>query len=161
LVLTSEVGGNMVATMEVPASQTSAYGILDVDASQGRLMRVRGVVEKPEAGTVPSNLAVIGRYILGPEIFTALDGAATGVGRDPTDRCHRRPNPHQRGPRLPLPRPKVRLRIQGRLPASDHRVRASAGRPTGQPAGVLARTDGRECVRVKAHFVRCRVPSIA
>ncbi len=76
----SEVGGNMVATMEVPASQTSAYGILDVDASQGRLMRVRGMVEKPEAGTAPSSLAVIGRYILGPEIFTALDGAATGVG---------------------------------------------------------------------------------
>ena len=59
-----ETGGNIVAAMEVPAEQASAYGILDITAQKGRLQPVNAMVEKPAAGTQPSNLAVIGRYIL-------------------------------------------------------------------------------------------------
>ncbi len=74
-------GGNMVAAMEVPADKTSAYGILDVDMTQPGLSKtVRGMVEKPAPGTAPSNLAVIGRYILTPAVLDALDGASTGAG---------------------------------------------------------------------------------
>ncbi|MFT5364576.1 MAG: UTP--glucose-1-phosphate uridylyltransferase, partial [Dinoroseobacter sp.] len=74
------VGGNMVATMTVPDDKTSSYGILDTSTDGKRLLKVKGMVEKPEAGTAPSNLAVIGRYILSPTVMSALDGAATGAG---------------------------------------------------------------------------------
>jgi len=74
------VGGNMVATMTVPDDKTSSYGILDTSTEGKRLLKVKGMVEKPEAGTAPSNLAVIGRYILSPSVMSALDGAALGAG---------------------------------------------------------------------------------
>lgn len=73
-------GGNMVAAMEVPESMTSSYGILDVPPSIGPLSRVQGMVEKPKAGTAPSNLAVIGRYILSPQVLKNLDGQQAGAG---------------------------------------------------------------------------------
>lgn len=75
-----ETGGSMVAAMEVPASKTSSYGILDVDQDMGSMVSVKGMVEKPEAGTAPSNLAVIGRYILSPNIFKNLNKIKTGAG---------------------------------------------------------------------------------
>ena len=62
-------GGNMIATMEVPMAQTSSYGILDVKEDMGALMSVQGLVEKPKPDESPSNLAVIGRYILTPQHF--------------------------------------------------------------------------------------------
>jgi len=61
-----ETGGSMVAAMEVSPEATKSYGVLDVKASVGRVNHVAGMVEKPAAGTAPSNLAVIGRYILAP-----------------------------------------------------------------------------------------------
>jgi UTP--glucose-1-phosphate uridylyltransferase len=73
-------GGNMVAAMEVPEDKASAYGILDVPPSIGALNRVRGMVEKPKRGTAPSNLAVIGRYILSPQVLRNLDGQQAGAG---------------------------------------------------------------------------------
>jgi UTP--glucose-1-phosphate uridylyltransferase len=73
-------GGNMVAAMEVPEAKASAYGILDVPPSIGALNRVRGMVEKPKPGTEPSNLAVIGRYILSPQVLRNLDGQQAGAG---------------------------------------------------------------------------------
>jgi len=73
-------GGNMVAAMEVPEAKASAYGILDVPPSIGALNRVRGMVEKPKPGTAPSNLAVIGRYILSPQVLRNLDGQQAGAG---------------------------------------------------------------------------------
>jgi UTP--glucose-1-phosphate uridylyltransferase len=76
----ADIGGNMVAAMEVPADKASAYGILDVPASVGACMPVRGMVEKPAAGTAPSNLAIIGRYILTPQILRNLDGQSRGAG---------------------------------------------------------------------------------
>ncbi|MBO9407203.1 UTP--glucose-1-phosphate uridylyltransferase GalU [Shimia sp. R9_1] len=75
-----ETGGCMVAAMEVPHDKASAYGVLDVQEDMGSLVSVKGMVEKPPAGTAPSNLAVIGRYILTPEIFTNLANQGEGAG---------------------------------------------------------------------------------
>jgi UTP--glucose-1-phosphate uridylyltransferase len=76
----AETGGNMVAAMEVPADKTSAYGVLDIKEDMGSVVSVKGMVEKPAAGTAPSNLAVIGRYILTPEIMQNLNRIKTGAG---------------------------------------------------------------------------------
>ena len=75
-----ETGGSMVAAMEVPHEKAHAYGILDVDQQFGNLMPVRGMIEKPAQGTEPSNLAVIGRYILTPEIFKHISSQKFGAG---------------------------------------------------------------------------------
>jgi len=75
-----EVGGNMVAAMEVPPEQVSSYGVIDPIESNGRIVTAKGMVEKPNADVAPSNLAVIGRYILRPEIFDALKGQSAGAG---------------------------------------------------------------------------------
>ena len=75
-----ETGGNMVAAMEVPASQTSSYGILDVRSDMENMVSIKGMVEKPAAGTAPSNLAVIGRYILSTAIMTNLNDMKLGAG---------------------------------------------------------------------------------
>jgi UTP--glucose-1-phosphate uridylyltransferase len=75
-----KTGGSLVATMEVPPAQASSYGILDVEAEEGRLVTPRGIVEKPAKGTAPSNLAVIGRYILSPQIFAHLEATTVGAG---------------------------------------------------------------------------------
>ena len=76
----AETGGNMVAAMEVPADKTSAYGVLDIKEDMGSVVSVKGMVEKPAKGTAPSNLAVIGRYILTPEIMNNLNKIKTGAG---------------------------------------------------------------------------------
>ena len=75
-----ETGGSMVAAMEVPREMTSSYGILDVGTETNPLARVTGMVEKPAVEDAPSNLAVIGRYILSPRIFETLDGQGKGAG---------------------------------------------------------------------------------
>ena len=75
-----ETGQDMVATMEVPADQTSDYGILDVANSVGQLVKVQGMVEKSAPGAAPSNLAVIGRYILTPCILQNLHKMRSGAG---------------------------------------------------------------------------------
>ncbi|MDA7423862.1 UTP--glucose-1-phosphate uridylyltransferase GalU [Thalassococcus lentus] len=75
-----ETGGSMVAAMEVPANKASSYGILDVDNDMGSMVSVKGMVEKPAEGTAPSNLAVIGRYILSPNIFRHLNQIKSGAG---------------------------------------------------------------------------------
>ncbi|PWK61607.1 UTP--glucose-1-phosphate uridylyltransferase GalU [Roseicyclus mahoneyensis] len=76
----AETGGNMVAAMEVPADKTNAYGVLDIKDDMGSVVSVKGMVEKPALGTAPSNLAVIGRYILTPEIMNNLNKIKTGAG---------------------------------------------------------------------------------
>lgn len=75
-----ETGGSMVAAMEVPPEKVSAYGVLDVKEDMGSVVSVQGMVEKPAAGTEPSNLAVIGRYILSPDVLNNLDRQETGAG---------------------------------------------------------------------------------
>src|SRR5690349_4936764 len=75
-----QVGGNIVAALEVPDSETHKYGVVDPGASDGRLTEIRGMVEKPAQGTAPSNLMLPGRYILQPEVMRALDAQETGAG---------------------------------------------------------------------------------
>lgn len=75
-----EVGGCMVAAMEVPEDKACAYGILDVMPHAGKVAPVRGMVEKPAPGTQPSNLAVIGRYILTPDVLCNLATLESGAG---------------------------------------------------------------------------------
>jgi UTP--glucose-1-phosphate uridylyltransferase len=78
-------GAPVVALMEVPASAISAYGAVDAEpvAHNGvrdRLFRIRNMVEKPKQGEAPSNLAIIGRYVLTPEIFDSLETIEPGSG---------------------------------------------------------------------------------
>ena len=75
-----EFGGNMVATMEVSPEKASSYGVLDVAEDMGRVVRAKGMVEKPAKGTAPSNLAVIGRYILSPQVMENLNHIKEGTG---------------------------------------------------------------------------------
>lgn len=76
-----ETGGCMVAAMPVPDDKASSYGILDPETDTlSRQVPVRGMVEKPAPGTAPSNLAVIGRYILTPDVMNTLHNAKSGVG---------------------------------------------------------------------------------
>src|SRR3546814_531887 len=76
----NQVGGNMVALMEVSPEQTSSYGVVKPGDVTGRLVEVRGLVEKPKATEAPSNLAVIGRYILQPKVFEDLARMEKGAG---------------------------------------------------------------------------------
>ena len=75
-----KVGGNIVAALEVPESETQKYGVIDPGATDGRLTEIRGLVEKPAPGTSPSNLMLPGRYILQPEVMRALDAKEKGAG---------------------------------------------------------------------------------
>jgi UTP--glucose-1-phosphate uridylyltransferase len=76
----AETGGSMVAAMEVPKDRTSSYGILDVDSEHDGIANVRGMVEKPNVDDAPSNLAVIGRYILTPSVLGTLNRQKQGSG---------------------------------------------------------------------------------
>ncbi|MBP7001643.1 UTP--glucose-1-phosphate uridylyltransferase GalU [Amaricoccus sp.] len=76
----AETGGNMVATMEVPHASVSSYGIVDVGGQTGTTMSVRAMVEKPKAADAPSNFAVIGRYILTPNVLKNLEKLEAGAG---------------------------------------------------------------------------------
>ena len=75
-----KVGGNIVAALEVPDSETHKYGVIDPGASDGRLTEIRGMVEKPKPGTAPSKLMLPGRYILQPEVMRELDAQEKGAG---------------------------------------------------------------------------------
>ncbi|MBB1498804.1 UTP--glucose-1-phosphate uridylyltransferase [Paracoccus sp. MC1862] len=75
----AETGGSMVATMEVPLEKTKSYGVLDVAEDMGAIVRARGMVEKPKDNP-PSNLAVIGRYILAPTVMENLNKLKQGAG---------------------------------------------------------------------------------
>ncbi len=75
-----ETGGNMVAAMEVAPEQTSSYGVLDVGDNIGTVVRTKGMVEKPKPEDAPSNLAVIGRYVLGPSVLYNLNQKKKGSG---------------------------------------------------------------------------------
>ncbi|MEP3787112.1 UTP--glucose-1-phosphate uridylyltransferase GalU [Ascidiaceihabitans sp.] len=75
-----ETGGNMVAAMEVAPEKASSYGVLDISEDMGSMVRVKGMVEKPPADEAPSNLAVIGRYILSPNVLGNLNKIKSGAG---------------------------------------------------------------------------------
>jgi UTP--glucose-1-phosphate uridylyltransferase len=73
-------GGSVVALMEVPKDQVSMYGCAAVQGGDGDVVRITGLVEKPAVEAAPSNLAVIGRYILSPAVFEVLRTTAPGSG---------------------------------------------------------------------------------
>jgi len=76
----AETGGNMVAAMEVEPERASSYGMLDISEDMGHMVKVKGMVEKPKAEDSPSNLAVIGRYILEPSVLRNLNQLKSGSG---------------------------------------------------------------------------------
>lgn len=71
---------SMVCVEEVNPAATASYGILDADPPDNHITKIRGLVEKPDPAEAPSNLAIIGRYILTPEIFEILERKETGAG---------------------------------------------------------------------------------
>ncbi len=75
-----EKQGNFVACMEVPEDNTGSYGILDVKEDMGTVVSTKGMIEKPAPEDAPSNLAVIGRYILTPKVLQQLNKKKTGAG---------------------------------------------------------------------------------
>ncbi|MFN3724934.1 MAG: UTP--glucose-1-phosphate uridylyltransferase GalU [Allosphingosinicella sp.] len=74
------VGGNIVAVLEVPQSETHRYGVVVPGTDDGKLVEIKGLVEKPPQGTAPSNLMLPGRYILQPEVMQVLDAKEKGAG---------------------------------------------------------------------------------
>jgi UTP--glucose-1-phosphate uridylyltransferase len=78
-------GVSVLALMEVPRENISAYGVVDAEPveygnSSDRLFRIRNLVEKPKASEAPSNLAIIGRYVLVPQIFSSIESVQPGAG---------------------------------------------------------------------------------
>ena len=78
-------GASVVALMEVEGEAISSYGAVDAEpvshnGGKGRLFRIRNMVEKPKASEAPSNLAIIGRYVLTPEIFQSIEAIEPGTG---------------------------------------------------------------------------------
>ena len=78
----ADVGGNMAAVMDVPRADTAKYGVLDVASESGKVVEIKGLVEKPKPEDAPSTLSIIGRYILQPEIFEYLSQFNKGAGNE-------------------------------------------------------------------------------
>nr|MDQ4087996.1 UTP--glucose-1-phosphate uridylyltransferase [Pseudomonadota bacterium] len=76
----NRLGGNIVCAQDVPRERTASYGIITPGAQDGRLTEVKGLVEKPAPDLAPSTLAVVGRYILQPEIMAILGNIGKGAG---------------------------------------------------------------------------------
>ena len=71
---------SIVAVEDVPRAQTNRYGIVSADEPEGRLARMRGVVEKPEPKDAPTTMAIVGRYVLSGSIFELLEKTGRGAG---------------------------------------------------------------------------------
>jgi UTP--glucose-1-phosphate uridylyltransferase len=78
----AQTGGCVVAVTEVPHDQTSRYGILDIESDDGRLVAVRGLVEKPKPKDAPSDLSIIGRYVMLPQVIEHLSRMERGAGNE-------------------------------------------------------------------------------
>jgi len=75
-----ETQSSVIGVQQVPDEETHRYGIIDPESQKGRRYQVNNFVEKPKQGTAPSNLAIMGRYILTPEIFMFLENQKQGAG---------------------------------------------------------------------------------
>lgn len=78
----NEQGGNVVAVKEVPNEETNKYGIVDLGQEKNNIVEIKGLVEKPDPKDAPSNLSVVGRYILQPEVLDHLAAFETGAGNE-------------------------------------------------------------------------------
>lgn len=76
----NDTGGNIIAVEDVPRALTSNYGIVDAGGAEGKMLEVKGLVEKPKPDDAPSTMSVVGRYILQPEVFEHLAAFETGAG---------------------------------------------------------------------------------
>jgi len=76
----AELGGNIVCAAEVPADKTSSYGIIDPGVTHGNATEVNGLIEKPSPEAAPSQLGIVGRYILQPEVMDKLSAHEKGAG---------------------------------------------------------------------------------
>ncbi len=78
----AQTGGNIVAVTEVPPEHTNRYGILKIGKTEGNMVEVEGLVEKPAPADAPSNLSIIGRYVLLPEVVEHLSKMERGAGNE-------------------------------------------------------------------------------
>ena len=76
----NKVGGSIIALGAVPQDQVSKYGIVDMENNNGNILKLKGMVEKPQPENAPSNLSITGRYILNSKIFSYLDKGRQSVG---------------------------------------------------------------------------------
>ena len=77
-----QTGATVIAVRRFPRSEIGRYGVAVTTGSQGRIHEVTDMVEKPEPGTEPSDLAILGRYVLAPAVFAELDRAEPGAGQE-------------------------------------------------------------------------------
>ena len=132
-----EHDSSVVALMEVPKDQISAYGCAGVDERDGSLCRINEIVEKPDPAVAPSNLGVMGRYLFSPAIFDLLDDVRAGRrGRDPADRRHREAVGDRHRVRLRLLRGPLRHRQEDRLPPRHGGAGPAPRRPRTRVPGV-------------------------
>jgi UTP--glucose-1-phosphate uridylyltransferase len=80
LPVAQSTGGSVIAIEQVPRADVSKYGIIDPESTQGTVMKVKAIVEKPPVEEAPSTFAVVGRYILHPSVMDALETQAPGSG---------------------------------------------------------------------------------
>ena len=78
----SKMNGNVVAIEEVSMEMVNKYGVLDIESEDGAVVKAKGLVEKPDPDVAPSNLSIIGRYILQPDVFKKLDNMEKGAGNE-------------------------------------------------------------------------------
>ena len=78
----AKVKGNVVAIEEVSIEKVNRYGVLDIESEDGVVVKAKGLVEKPNPEVAPSNLSIIGRYILQPDVFRKLDNQEKGAGNE-------------------------------------------------------------------------------
>jgi len=78
--LNASTGASVIAVEDVPHEQTASYGIVATDTFDGSHGRISAIVEKPKPEDAPSDLAVVGRYVLSPKIFELLEGTGQGAG---------------------------------------------------------------------------------
>ena len=76
----NDTGSSIIGVQQIPYEETHRYGIIDPDGKEGRRYKVSNFIEKPAPGKAPSNLAIMGRYVLTPEIFDLLENQETGAG---------------------------------------------------------------------------------
>ena len=128
LAVYEQYGHSVVALKEVPPEDISSYGCAAVRPLEENIVQVEDLVEKPSPEEAPSNLAVMGRYVFGPEIFEVLAETKPGRGgENPADRRHQVPGRTRTRVRLDVPQRALRRREQARLPRGHGRAGPGAG----------------------------------
>src|SRR5258706_14790642 len=125
-------GACLLGVEEVPHDQTQSYGIVTIESMQGDMARIHSIVEKPKPAEAPSNLAVIGRYVLTPRIFDLLAQVTPGAGGEIqlTDAISALLK-HERALAVKLPGRRFDFGSKPRLPPAP--VGAGRGPPRGRP----------------------------